>query len=97
VKVSFADARPEGAYALALPVWGETMLADRLSSLDESAGRLTARAAEAQRFEREPAAIAETFYAEGDVARRLLLAGLGPSATRSISSNGWAARSSPSC
>jgi leucyl aminopeptidase len=77
VKVSFADTRPQGAYALALPVWGETMLSDRLSGLDEQARRLAARAAEAQRFEREPAAIAETFYAEGDIARRLLLVGLG--------------------
>jgi leucyl aminopeptidase len=77
LKVSFADARPQGAYALALPVWGETMLTDRLSGLDEGARRLVARAAEAQRFEREPAAVAESFYAEGDTARRLLLAGLG--------------------
>jgi leucyl aminopeptidase len=77
VKVSFVDARPQGAFALALPVWGETMLAERLSGLDENARRLAARAAEAQRFEREAGAVAETFYAEGDVARRLLLVGLG--------------------
>ena len=77
MKVSFADARPQGAYALALPVWGESMLHDRLSDLDESARRLAARAAEAQRFEREPATIAETFLAEADTARRLLLVGLG--------------------
>jgi leucyl aminopeptidase len=77
VKVTFADARPQGSYALALPVWSETMLNERLSGLDENARRLAARAAEAQRFEREPAAIAETFYAEGETARRLLFAGLG--------------------
>jgi len=77
VKVTFADTRPQGAYALALPVWSETMLNERLSGLDENARRLAARAAEAQRFEREPAAIVETFYAEGETARRLLLAGLG--------------------
>jgi leucyl aminopeptidase len=77
VKVTFAEARPQGAYALALPVWSESMLNERLSGLDENARRLAARAAEAQRFEREPAAIAETFYAEGESARRLLLAGLG--------------------
>ena len=77
MKVTFADVRPQGAYALALPVWSETMLNERLSGLDENARRLAARAAEAQRFEREPAAIAETFYADGETARRLLFAGLG--------------------
>jgi leucyl aminopeptidase len=77
VKVSFVDARPQGAYALALPVWSETMLNERLAGLDENARRLAARSAEAQRFEREPAAIAETFYSEGESARRLLLIGLG--------------------
>ncbi len=77
MKITFAESRPQGAYALALPVWSETMLNERLSGLDENARRLAARAAEAQRFEREPAAIAETFYAEGESARRLLLVGLG--------------------
>jgi leucyl aminopeptidase len=77
LKITFAESRPQGAYALALPVWSETMLNERLSGLDENARRLAARAAEAQRFEREPAAIAETFYAEGESARRLLLVGLG--------------------
>jgi leucyl aminopeptidase len=77
VKISFADARPQGSFALALPVWGETMLNDRLAGLDEGARRLAARAAEAQRFERELAAIAETFYSDGEIARRLLLVGLG--------------------
>jgi leucyl aminopeptidase len=77
VKVSFADTRPSGSYALAIPVWGEDMLSDRLNGLDETARTLAARSAEAQRFEREPAAIAETFIAEGSTARRLLLVGLG--------------------
>jgi leucyl aminopeptidase len=77
VKVSFADARPTGAYALAIPVRGEDMLSDRLAGLEASARTLAARSAEAQRFEREPGAIAETFYADGDLARRLLLVGLG--------------------
>ncbi|HEX8533542.1 MAG TPA: M17 family peptidase N-terminal domain-containing protein, partial [Allosphingosinicella sp.] len=77
MKISFASARPEGAYALALPVRGEDTLADRLSGLDPAAAILAARAAEAQRFERDAAAIAETFIAEGDKARRLLLVGLG--------------------
>jgi len=77
MKVTFAAERPQGPYALALPVRGEDMLSDRLAGLDEAARRLAAKSAEAQRFEREAAAIAETFIAEGEGARRLLLVGLG--------------------
>ena len=77
IKVSFAAKRPEGAYALAIPVRGEDMLHDRLAGLDEAARTLAVRAAEAQRFEREVGAIAETFVDEGDAVRRLLLVGLG--------------------
>ncbi len=77
MKVSFAASRPAGAHALAIPVWGEDMLADRLAGLDEAARGLAARAADAQRFEREPAVIAETFAQDGAQARRLLLVGLG--------------------
>ena len=77
MKISFAAQRPEGSYAIAIPVWSEDMLGDRLGSLDEAARTLAARAAEAQRFEREAAAVAETFVSEGDGARRLLLVGLG--------------------
>ena len=77
MKVSFASALPEGSYALALPVWGEGSLSDRLGGLDPNAATLAARAAEAQRFEREAAAIAETFVPEGNRVRRLLLVGIG--------------------
>jgi leucyl aminopeptidase len=77
MKISFATQRPAGGYALALPVWNEDMVADRLAGLDPAARAVAARAADAQRFEREAAAIAETFVAEGDGARRLLLVGLG--------------------
>ena len=77
MQVRFAAERPEGAYALAIPVRGEDMLADRLKGLDEAARTLAARAADAQRFDREAAAIAESFVAEPDGARRLLLVGLG--------------------
>ena len=77
MKVTFADTRPSGSYALAIPVRGEDMLSDRLSGLDEAARTLAARSAEAQRFERDAAAIAETFITEGSSARRLLLVGLG--------------------
>ncbi|MFN3943981.1 MAG: leucyl aminopeptidase [Allosphingosinicella sp.] len=77
MKVTFADQRPGGAYALAIPVRGDDMLTDRLAGFDDAARRLAARAAEAQRFERELGAIAETFVDEGEAARRLLLVGLG--------------------
>ena len=77
IKVSFAASRPEGAYALAIPVRSEEMVADRLGGLDAGARALAARAADAQRFEREAAAIAETFVEEDDQVRRLLLVGLG--------------------
>ncbi|HEX8527531.1 leucyl aminopeptidase [Allosphingosinicella sp.] len=77
MKVRFAAQRPKGSYALALPVRGEDMLSDRLAGLDEAGRRLAARAAEAQRFEREAASVVETFVAEGETARRLLLVGLG--------------------
>jgi len=77
VKISFADKRPTGSYALAMPVWGESMLAERLAGFDAGARKLAERAADAQRFEREAATIAETFIEEGEGARRLLLIGLG--------------------
>ncbi|MEO7177266.1 MAG: M17 family peptidase N-terminal domain-containing protein, partial [Allosphingosinicella sp.] len=77
MKISFASERPAGAYALALPLWSEDMIADRLAGFDPAARTVAARAAEAQRFEREAASVAETFVAEGEGARRLLLVGLG--------------------
>ena len=77
LKISFAPERPSGPYALALPVWSEDMLNDRLAALGEPGRTLVARAAEAQRFEREPGAVAEAFVQDGDQVRRVLLAGLG--------------------
>src|SRR5688572_4714052 len=77
IKVSFAAKRPGGAYALAIPVRSEDMLHDRLAGLDEPARTLAARSAEAQRFEREVGAIAETFIEDGNLTRRLLLVGYG--------------------
>jgi leucyl aminopeptidase len=77
IKVSFAVARPDGAYALAFPVRGDEMVADRLAGLDPAARTLAARAADAQRFEREAGATAETFVDEGAILRRLVLVGLG--------------------
>jgi leucyl aminopeptidase len=77
MKISFASDRPAGAYALAIPLWNEDMVVDRLAGLDAGARAVAARAAEAQRFEREAASLAEVFVAEGEGARRLLLVGLG--------------------
>jgi leucyl aminopeptidase len=77
MKISFASQRPAGAYALAVPVASEDMIADRLAGLDSGSRALAARAAEAQRFEREAGSVVEAFVAEGDSARRLLLVGLG--------------------
>jgi leucyl aminopeptidase len=53
------------------------MISERLAGFAEPARTLAARAADAQRFERELAAIAETFIEDGPVARRVLLVGLG--------------------
>ena len=77
LKVSFAATRPQGAYALAIPAWSEDMISERLAGFPEPARTLAARAADAQRFERELAAIAETFIDDDGTARRVLLVGLG--------------------
>ncbi|HEY0114900.1 MAG TPA: hypothetical protein VGB54_04190, partial [Allosphingosinicella sp.] len=53
------------------------MISERLSGFSEPAQTLAARAADAQRFERELAAIAETFVDDNGTARRVLLVGLG--------------------
>ena len=74
--VRFATSRPTGAYALALPVAGSTGL-DRLPALDGDAADLARRTAGATRFEGEAGAVAELFTADGQGARRLLLAGMG--------------------
>jgi leucyl aminopeptidase len=77
IKVEFAATRPGGAFALALPARSDDTLERGLASLGEPAAGNAARAAEAQRFERELGGIAETFVAEGDDVRRLLIVGLG--------------------
>jgi leucyl aminopeptidase len=77
LKVSFAAQRPAGAYALAIPAWSEDAISERLAGFSDEARILAARAADAQRFERELAAIAETFVDDGGTIRRVLLVGLG--------------------
>jgi len=77
IKVSFAASRPEGAYALAIPLRSEDNVAERLPGLEAGARNLAVRAAEAQRFEREAGGVAEAFVEDGGQVRRLLLVGLG--------------------
>jgi leucyl aminopeptidase len=77
IKVSFAASRPEGAYALAIPLRSEENVADRLPGLEPGARNLAVRAAEAQRFEREAGGVAEAFVEDKGQVRRLLLVGLG--------------------
>jgi leucyl aminopeptidase len=77
IKASFAARRPQGAHALAIVVGGEDLLHDRLGAVPEAARSLVVRAAEAQRFERDPGTIAETFVDDDGVARRVLLVGGG--------------------
>jgi leucyl aminopeptidase len=77
MNVTFATERPGGSYALAIPVWSDDLLADRLRGLPEPSRTLAARAAEAQRFERDAASVVETFIDEGEGVRRLLFVGLG--------------------
>src|SRR4051812_4800744 len=50
IKVSFAASRPEGAYALAVPVRSEEMVADRLGGLDAPARAFAVRPAAGQRL-----------------------------------------------
>ena len=40
MKVTFADQRPQGSFALAIPVRGEDMLTQRLSGLDDASRRI---------------------------------------------------------
>ncbi len=86
MKVTFAATRPEGSYALAIPVRGDDMLTDRLASLDEAGRRLAARSAEAQRFEREAPGIAEAVrrHGEAGVPTSVLSRGIAGTAGRTL-------------
>jgi len=77
MKIRFADRRPEGSYALALPLAAGALTGERLGALGEANAGFVRRAAESARFEGEAGAVAEMFLAEGEGARRLLLVGLG--------------------
>ena len=76
MQISFAPTRPEGAYALALPVAAGAAL-DGLPGVEAAAGRLVSEAARAARFDGEAAKVAELFVPSGEGVRRLVLLGLG--------------------
>ena len=74
MQIRFADSRPEGTYPLVLPVAGP----DRsgLASLGPARAQ-TEAALRAARFEGEAGAVFESWIAEGDGVRRLLVIGTG--------------------
>ena len=77
MQVRFVDRRPEGAYALAVAFAGGVPLSQRLAALDPAIAGIAGRAAAATRFEGEAGSLVELFVAEGEGARRVLLAGIG--------------------
>ncbi len=77
MNVRFADRRPEGAFALALPLTAGKPDAGRLAPLVGDAAAFVGQAAAAARFEGEAGSTAELFMPNGAEARRVVLAGLG--------------------
>jgi leucyl aminopeptidase len=77
MKIEFADTRPQGEYALVLPVAGK----DRsgLASLGQAQQAVSA-ALDRQRFEGEASGVSEQFIDEGGAARRLIVVGIGAGA-----------------
>jgi leucyl aminopeptidase len=74
MKIDFADRRPDGDYALVVPVAGK----DR-AGLKQFAAALQAMEASLnkQRFEGEEASAAEVFFSDGGTVRRLVVVGTG--------------------
>ena len=77
MQIRFASDRPQGAYALALPV---TRADGSDARLPRGGGAHVEAALQQQRFEGEAAALAELFLPEDQGARRVLLVGLGKEA-----------------
>ena len=76
MKIRFADGRPQGDYALVVPVAGK----DRASlSLLGTARPEVEAALDRQRFEGEGASVSEQFIADNGSVRRLLVIGVGNS------------------
>src|SRR4051812_47926841 len=78
MQVRFADRRPEGDFALVLPVAGKDRSA--LSSLG-AAQAAVAATLDRQRFEGEAASVAEQFVDDGGSLRRVLIVGTGAGAS----------------
>jgi len=74
MKISFADRRPDGDYALVLPVAGKDR--SSLNSLG-SAQAILAGALDRQRFEGDAGSAVEQFSDDGGTLRRLLVVGTG--------------------
>ncbi|MGZ2411426.1 leucyl aminopeptidase [Sphingomonas sp. F9_3S_D5_B_2] len=77
MEIRFADTRPEGDFALVLPVAGKERKA--LGSLGEAQAQVSA-ALERQRFEGEPTSVAEHFIDQAGRTRRVLVVGSGAGA-----------------
>jgi leucyl aminopeptidase len=74
MKIRFADARPQGDYALVVPVAGKDRSA--LAALG-TASEAVAAALDRQRFEGEGSSVSEQFIAHNGKVRRLLVIGTG--------------------
>jgi leucyl aminopeptidase len=77
MKVTFANERPDGSYALAIPLRSDEKLGERLNWLNETERGLVVDAVAAQRFKGEIGSIAEAFVRDAGKVRRLLVVGLG--------------------
>jgi len=79
MQIRFADRRPEGDYALVLPVAGK----DRKTLASLGDGKQAASGAlDRQRFEGEPSSTAEFFVSENGAARRAIAVGTGSAPPR---------------
>jgi len=74
MKISFADNRPSGDFALVLPVAGKDRSA--LGSLG-TAQQAIGSALDRQRFEGDAASVSEQFFDDNGTVRRVLLVGVG--------------------
>ena len=82
MKIDFADTRPQGEYALVLPVAGKDR--SSLASLGQAQQAVSA-ALDRQRFEGEGSSVSEQFIDQGGVVRRLIVVGIGAGADRNDS------------
>src|SRR5437764_14217194 len=74
MKIRFADARPQGDYALVVPVAGKDR--STLAALGTD-GEAVAAALDRQRFDGEGSSVSEQFIADNGKVRRLLVIGTG--------------------